>query len=210
LKGVRTLTTPLTRPQESAIGDTLVAWRLVVRGLIPGHSIERPRRCRQETRDNIAKVTRLPLRNAPGVRVLEQIVARSARHVLAHDERAVVLLAHIEHGDDVRMTAEPAMARASPRTRASPASSTLGLDERDRDVAVEPRVAHEYTRFFPALADEPAHRVAPVRERGPHPPTRPAMRSPRARRPDQLGARRPFPGTCSSRARSRPILEQDE
>src|SRR5262249_34258674 len=90
----------------------------------------------------------------------------AVRHELGHDVRMAVLLTDVVHGNDVGMVTE---ARHCLRIVANPGTTgvieTFGLDERDRDLAVEASVVREVHALLAALAEEVAQDVAAVRQR---------------------------------------------
>src|SRR5262249_51320625 len=97
----------------------------------------------------------------------EEILDRAAAHQLAHDERLSALLAHIEDGHDVGMVAEPAHGpRLAAHARQARLVEPIGLDERDRDVALQPGVVGDVDALLAALAAEAPHGVPAAAERG--------------------------------------------
>ena len=81
---------------------------------------------------------------------------RSARHVLAHDERrAVGVLADVVHGDDVRVVAEARHRLGfpgdpDPTVRVEP----VRLHDGNRDLAIEPLVDREVDALACAFTEE--------------------------------------------------------
>jgi hypothetical protein len=99
---------------------------------------------------------------------LQPLVESTARHVLAHDVELTLLLAHVVGGDDVGMVAEaPHRLHLPLHAHAGLGVEPLGLDERDRDIAIQPRVAREVDALLGALADEALDPVATAGEARP-------------------------------------------
>ena len=111
--------------------------------------------------------SRLGDRQAVARRFVEQPVEVAAAHVLRDDVRLPAVVADVEDGDDVRVVAE-----ASHRLRfaldacEAGVVQALGLDQRDRDVAVELRVVREVDLLAAALAEEALDGVSALGERG--------------------------------------------
>ena len=90
----------------------------------------------------------------------------AAAHQLGDDERRAALLADVEDRDEVGVRAEAAHRLRLARDALAPhVVEAVGLDQRERDVAVEQLVVREEDALLPALAEEPAHVVAAGGER---------------------------------------------
>src|SRR5262249_62309924 len=127
----------------------------------------RPGRVPECPADRVREPQHLLERQPALVAAREEVLDRAATHQLADDERLGALLAHVVDGHDVGMVAEPAHGpRLAPHARQPCRVEPIGLDERDRDVALEPRVVRDVDALLAALADEAAHVVAAAAERG--------------------------------------------
>jgi hypothetical protein len=97
------------------------------------------------------------------LRLREALLEIAARHVLADEVDALALFDNVMHGHDVRVVAEPPH-----RLGLAPHAhevEAFALDERDRDLAAEPRVAREVHALLGAFAEQALELVAAARER---------------------------------------------
>ena len=93
--------------------------------------------------------------------VREQRLDVAAAHQLGDDVRRAALLADVEDRDDVGVRAEAAHRLRLARDALAPdVVEAVGLDQRERDVAVEQLVVREEDALLAALAEEAAHGVA--------------------------------------------------
>ena len=115
----------------------------------------------ERERDLLADSQRVGDREPMIVGPLDRIGDRSARHQLRDDVGLAVLVADVEHRDDVGMIAEArhrtCLAIDPPATRVVEA---IRLDDRDRDVTTEPRVARRVHDLARAFAEQSLHPIA--------------------------------------------------
>jgi hypothetical protein len=109
----------------------------------------------------VGDAERLLERQPVWLRRVQQIVDRAAGHVLAHDVGPALVVADVEDRDDVRVVAELAHGTRLAAYALEPGLvEAVGLDERNRDVALEPRVGREVHPLLPALAEQAPDAVA--------------------------------------------------
>ncbi len=90
----------------------------------------------------------------------------ASRHVLAHDVEVPVVVTDVVDGHDVGMVAEPPHGLGLARhASAAGLVEALGLDQGQRDLAVEPLVAGQVDALLGALAEQALHLVAAGGER---------------------------------------------
>ena len=124
-----------------------------------------------------------------------QLRHRTTGHELGDDVGLAVLVADVEHGDDVGVVAE---ARHRPGFAVDAAAAgvvePVGLDDRDGDVAAEPGVARGVHDLARAFAEQTLHPVTVLADgRGQR----------RHARPTGLGAASAPPHSSQKRAPSR-------
>ena len=103
--------------------------------------------------------------SATGSGSARRAAARRAtrRDVLRNDVRRAVLVADVEDGDDVRVVAEARhRARFAVDAAAAGVVEAVGAHDRDRDLAIEPRVARDVHTLARPLPDEGADLIAPA------------------------------------------------
>jgi hypothetical protein len=103
----------------------------------------------------------------PALGLPEADVQVAPGHVLAHDVELPLVLADVVDGDDVGVVAEaPHRLRLAADPDAAGLVQALGLDQRQRDVAVEPLVPGQVDALLGSLAHETLHPVAAGGKRG--------------------------------------------
>ncbi len=108
----------------------------------------------------------LELELAPRRRV-EEALDVAAGQERAHQVGPPVVLARLLDGDDVGVVAEPShRLRLAPRARQDRLLDALGLEYRDRDVAVALGVARQIDALAPAAPEEALDAVAAAPELG--------------------------------------------
>src|SRR5437868_4918964 len=95
------------------------------------------------------------------LRFRQEIFDAAAAAVLRDDERRATIVAGIEDGDDMRVVAESAhRLRFASDADDAVGVESVGLDQREGDVAVELRVVGEVDALLRTLAEEGAYGVA--------------------------------------------------
>jgi hypothetical protein len=96
---------------------------------------------------------------------LEQVLHGPAAHELGYEVGLSPLLADVEDGDDVGVVAEPAhRLRLAADAGLALFIQPLGANEREGDLAVQPRVVHQVDPLLASLSEEAPGFVSAIDE----------------------------------------------